>query len=474
MRVILRLTVLFLLASLLDVVGGSDVTAQRAVPEAREQVMLSFAPLVKQAAPAVVNIFTRKAVQQRGPSSPLFNDPFFRRFFGDSFDRVQPRERLENSLGSGVIVRPDGLIVTNFHVIEGADTIRVVLADRREFDAEILREDQQTDLAILKVDTGGETLPYIELGDSDKVEVGDLVLAIGNPFGVGQTVTSGIVSGLARTKIGISDFNFFIQTDAAINPGNSGGALLRMDGTLAGINTAIFSRSGGSQGIGFAVPSNMVRTVIAGAATGDALRRAWLGAKAGTVTADIANAIGLERPEGVILSDIHPEGPALRSGLRSGDIIIAVEGQPVFDEEGLRFRIATGLVGETSRLTVRRPDHIFEVDLFLEHPPEIPVRDERQLRGLHPLAGATVANLSPALAAEMGRDHFDAGVVVRDVASRSPAHRLEFRPGDVVVEVNGAKIDSVAVLLAAVAEERPQWKIKVRRAGRLFSLSISG
>ena len=247
-----------------------------------------------------------------------------------------------------------------------------------------------------------------------------------------------------------------------------------MDGSLAGINTAIFSRSGGSQGIGFAVPSNMVRTVIAGASTGDALRRAWLGARADTVTADIANAIGLVRPEGVILSDIHPDGPALRSGLKSGDIITAVEGQPVFDEEGLRFRIATGLVGETTRLTIRRPDRMFEVDLFLENPPEIPARDERQLRGSHPLAGATVANLSPALASEMGRDHFDSGVVVRDVASRSPAHRLEFRPGDVVVEVNGTKIESVAVLNAAVSAELPRWKITVRRGGRLFSLAISG
>lgn len=463
------------LAALLSVAfAAPDVFAQRAVPEAREQVMLSFAPLVKKASPAVVNIFTRKAVQQRGPSSPLFNDPFFRRFFGESFDRIEPRENVENSLGSGVIVRPDGLIVTNFHVIEGADTIRVVLSDRREFDAEILREDEQTDLAILKVYTDDEQLPYVELGDSDELEVGDLVLAIGNPFGVGQTVTSGIVSGLARTNVGISDFNFFIQTDAAINPGNSGGALLRMDGTLAGVNTAIFSRSGGSQGIGFAVPSNMVRTVIAGAASGDALRRAWLGAKADTVSAEIANAIGLDRPDGVILSDIHPEGPALRAGLKSGDIIVAVEDQPVFDEEGLRFRIATGVVGGTTKLRVRRPDRIFDVDLFLEHPPEIPARDEHQLRGAHPLAGATVANLSPALAAEMGRDHFDAGVIIRDIASRSPAHRLEFRPGDIVAEVNGQPIEFVSDLREATAAPQPRWNLKVRRAGRIFSLSISG
>lgn len=469
-----KLKTLFLTALLVGCVGVTAVHAQRTVPEAREQVMLSFAPLVKIASPAVVNIFTRKAVQQRGPSSPLFNDPFFRRFFGDSFDRVQPRERTENSLGSGVIVRPDGLIVTNFHVIEGADTIRVVLSDRREFDARILREDQQTDLAILQVDSGDEKLPYVELGDSDELEVGDLVLAIGNPFGVGQTVTSGIVSGLARTKVGITDFNFFIQTDAAINPGNSGGALLRMDGTLAGVNTAIFSRSGGSQGIGFAVPSNMVRTVIAGAASGDALRRAWLGAKADTVSVEIADAIGLERPDGVILSDIHPDGPAFRAGLKSGDIIIAVENQPVFDEEGLRFRIATGLMGKTTKLKVRRPDGLFEVDLLLEHPPENPAREEHQLRGPHPLAGATVANLSPALAAEMGRDHFDEGVVVRDIASGSPAHRLEFRPGDVVVEVNGRPIEFVADLRNETAEPRQRWSLKVRRAGRIFSLSISG
>jgi len=464
-----------ILAVLLGITTAVPIVwAQRAVPEAREQVMLSFAPLVKKASPAVVNIFTRKAVQQRGPSSPLFNDPFFRRFFGGSFNRVEPRENAENSLGSGVIVRPDGLIVTNFHVIEGADTIRVVLSDRREFDAEILREDEQTDLAILKVETSDEQLPYVELGDSDDLEVGDLVLAIGNPFGVGQTVTSGIVSGLARTKVGITDFNFFIQTDAAINPGNSGGALLRMDGTLAGVNTAIFSRSGGSQGIGFAVPSNMVRTVIAGAASGDALRRAWLGAKADTVSAEIANAIGLARPDGVILSDIHPEGPALRAGLKSGDIIVAVEEQPVFDEEGLRFRIATGLLGSTTKLKIRRPGRVFDVDLFLEHPPEVPARDEYQLRGAHPLAGATVANLSPALAAEMGRDHFDTGVVVRDIASRSPAHRLEFRPGDVVLEVNDRPIGLVSDLRDATAEPHPRWVLKVRRAGRIFSLSISG
>ena len=463
------------LVAALTIVSPSGASAQqRETPAAREQIMLSFAPLVREAAPAVVNIFTHKSVEQPNRPSPLFNDPFFRRFFGDAFNNRQPRQRQENSLGSGVIVRPDGLIVTNNHVIREADSIRVVLSDRREFDADILLADDRTDLAILRIDSDGEELPFIDLGDSDELEVGDLVLAIGNPFGVGQTVTSGIVSGLARTKVGISDFNFFIQTDAAINPGNSGGALLRMDGTLAGINTAIFSRSGGSQGIGFAVPSNMVRTVIAGASSGVSFRRAWLGAKSNTVTQDIAEAVGLERPNGVILADVHPDGPAKRAGLKSGDIIVAVGGQPVFDDEALRFRIATGQVGETTRLTVRRPDRMFDVDLLLEQPPENPPRNEVQLQGPHPLAGATVANLSPALAEEMGRDYFDTGVVIRDIASRSPAHRLQFRSGDVVVEVNGRAITKVGELRDAVAERQSRWDISVRRNGRRLSLSVSG
>jgi len=436
--------------------------------------MLSFAPLVRQASPAVVNVFTRKAVRSRGPASPLFNDPFFRRFFGDSLGPIRPRERVENSLGSGVIVRPDGLIVTNFHVIEGADAIKVVLSDRREFEATILREDERTDLAILKIDAGDETLPHIALGDSDDLEVGDLVLAIGNPFGVGKTVTSGIVSGLARTQVGISDFNFFIQTDAAINPGNSGGALLRMDGTLAGINTAIFSRSGGSQGIGFAIPSNMVRTVIDGAAAGEALRRAWLGASFETVTAEIAEAIGLPRPEGVILSDIHDQGPARRAGLRSGDIITAFNGQPVFDTEGLRFRVATGIVGDEVQLSVRRPGAVLELSLKLELPPETPPRNERVLEGRHPIAGATVANLSPAVAEEMGRDHFEQGVVVRAIASGSPAHRLSFQVGDVIFAVNDVEVETVAQIRMLTAAPAPQWTITVRRDGRLFTLAVAG
>ena len=290
-----RLTILwFAVCAGCAFMTGSLRADEPAVPSSREQITLSFAPLVKQVEPAVVNIYTRAVVQQR--TSPLFNDPFFRQFFGDALG--QPSQRTQNSLGSGVIVRSDGLVVTNVHVIEGAQEIKVVLSDGREFSATLVTSDDQSDLALLKVDPEGAALPVLPLGDSDALEVGDLVLAIGNPFGVGQTVTSGIVSALARTRVGISDYGFFIQTDAAINPGNSGGALVTMDGKLAGINTAIVSRSGGSVGIGFAIPANMVKSVIDAAGNGGRIVRPWIGATGQPVTAELAQGFGLAKPGG--------------------------------------------------------------------------------------------------------------------------------------------------------------------------------
>ncbi len=307
---------LALLATVVPLVSVPAHGATRQAPRSAEQVQLSFAPLVKRAAPAVVNIYARKVVRARA-ASPLFDDPFFRRFFGDDPFFGRPANRVQNSLGSGVIVGGDGLIVTNRHVIAGADEITVVLADRREFDAAILRTDERTDLSVLHIDTEGEVLPSLTLGDSDGLEVGDLVLAIGNPFGVGQTVTSGIVSALARTTVGVSDYRFFIQTDAAINPGNSGGALIDLDGRLVGINTAIFSRSGGSHGIGFAIPSNMVAAVVGGGLRGGRLVRPWLGAWGQSVTADLADSLGLARPIGVLIDNVHEGGPACRPAITS-------------------------------------------------------------------------------------------------------------------------------------------------------------
>lgn len=465
------LAALCALCALVATAGAQE--AVRRVPESHEQVTLSFAPLVKQAAPAVVNVFTTKTVREQRPVSPLLDDPFFRHFFGDQFGRE--RRRKENSLGSGVIVRPDGLVVTNHHVIEGADRIKVVLTDRREFEATIVKDDERTDLAVLKIEPpAGEELPFLELGDSDQLEVGDLVLAIGNPFGVGQTVTSGIVSALARTSVGITDYNFFVQTDAAINPGNSGGALLQMDGRLAGVNTAIFSRSGGSQGIGFAVPANMVRTVVDSVARDGRIRRPWLGARGQTVTAEIADALGLSRPAGVLISTIYPDGPADRAGLRSGDVVVALDDRPVFDEGALRFRHATGLLGRDATVTVLRNGEEITLTITREVAPEVPPRDETRLTGRHPLAGATVVNLSPAVSDELGLELSLSGVLVTEVNRRSVASRIGLRPMDIVLSVNGERVDAVAGLRELLAARASQWRISIRRGDRVLSVSVSG
>ncbi|WP_342241987.1 trypsin-like peptidase domain-containing protein, partial [Inquilinus sp. OTU3971] len=289
-------------AAVLLLLAGPAV-AEPVVPTSRAEIDLSFAPLVRSAAPAVVNIYARHMVVER--ANPLFDDPFFQRFFGDDMPGGRPRQRVENSLGSGVVVGSGGLVVTNHHVIKDADQITVVLSDRTEYEAELVLSDERTDLAFLKLkDLAGRSLPALPLGDSDALEVGDLVLAIGNPFGVGQTVTMGIVSAIARTAVGISDYDFFIQTDAAVNPGNSGGALIDMKGRLVGINTAIYSRTGGSLGIGFAIPANMLRSMMRAAETGQKVVRPWLGADGQAVDRSLAEAYGLDRPAGVLVNGV--------------------------------------------------------------------------------------------------------------------------------------------------------------------------
>ncbi len=446
---------------------------ERVVPQSREEIQLSFAPVVKTVAPAVVNIFASKTVAQR--RSPLFNDPFFRRFFGDDFGVFgRERARKENSLGSGVIVDATGLVVTNHHVIAGADEIRVVLADRREFAAELVLDDARTDLAVLQLDAAGAALPQAEFRDSDSIEVGDLVLAIGNPFGVGQTVTSGIVSATARTQVGVSDYSFFIQTDAAINPGNSGGALVTLDGRLIGINTAIYSRGGGSVGIGFAVPSNMVRTVVAAARGDGVLRRPWAGAQGQTVTGDLADAVGLERAGGVMVSEIFPGGPADRAGLTEGDVVLGVEGKPVGDAQALRFRLATLELGEQADLEVWRNGQRLTLGMSLEPAPETPPRNPTRLDGRHPLRGAVVANLSPALAEELELSGVWQGVVVLEVPGNATARRFGFRPGDVIHEVNRQQVRTVAQAAAALEAASGLWRMTVERNGRLRTVEFSG
>jgi Do/DeqQ family serine protease len=442
----------------------------RILPQGREQVQLSFAPVVKRTAPAVVNVFSRRTV--RSTASPLAQDPLFRRFFGENSPFAAPTERVQRSLGSGVIVGADGTIVTNHHVIKDADEITIVLADRREFEARVLRSDERVDLAALKIDTHGERLPFLELRDSDELEVGDMVLAIGNPFGVGQTVTSGIVSALARTGVGVSDFRFFIQTDAAINPGNSGGALVSLDGKLVGINTAIFSQSGGSIGIGFAIPSLMVRSVLAGAVSGGRIVRPWLGAAGQPVTAELAQSLSLPRPMGVLVKDVAPNSPAAKAGLRVGEVVQSINGHEVEDEEALRFRVATLPVGSTARIAVFRNGANREIEAVLTAPPEDPPRDTTDLAGTQPFAGARVANLSPALADELGVVTSARGVIILAVDRRSTAARLGFTDGDVIAAVNGKAVTSVAQLRDLLQQRPRQWQLQIRRGGKLLSLTV--
>ena len=457
-------------ATIVLVAGFGAAAQQISVPQSRAQIELSFAPVVKQAAPAVVNIYTRRVVESR--VSPFFNDPFFQRFFGDDLFLGQPRERIQNSLGSGVIVGADGLIVTNYHVIKNSDEITVVLADRREFAAQIVAGDERTDLALLRINTRGESLPTLKLRDSDELEVGDLVLAIGNPFGVGQTVTLGIVSAVARTTTGISDLGYFIQTDAAINPGNSGGALVTMDGRLVGINTAIYSRDGGSIGIGFAIPSNMVATVIAAEASGGRIVRPWIGVTGQAVTSDLAEALGLPRPSGVLINDLYPGGPAAKAGLEVGDVIVAINGRPVEDPGALRFRLATLPVGGVAEITVLRNGREITLTVPLIGAPEVPPRNETVIGGRNPLTGATVANLSPALAEELSLDNAWRGVVILAMERRSVAARAGLEPGDILLKVNGREIRAVEDLIAALEGTR-RWEITFRRDGRVRAIIIS-
>src|SRR5262247_2589219 len=331
---------------------GADVSAQdRRVPASPNEVRLSYAPVVQRAAPAVVNVYAARAVANR---NPFMDDPIFRRFFGVPGGGM-PSEQLQRSLGSGVLVDAGGLVVTNNHVIEGATEVKVSLHDKREFEAEIVLKDQRSDLAVLRIRGQGERFPAIDFADSDALQVGDIVLAIGNPFAVGQTVTHGIVSAVARTQVGITDYQFFIQTDAAINPGNSGGALVDLSGKLVGINTAIFSRSGGSQGIGFAIPANMVKVVVASARTGGkAVKRPWLGARLQAVTPEIAESMGLKRPTGALVSNVTANSPAASAGIKAGDLILSVDGQDVDDPNAFDYRFGTKALGGSARLEILR------------------------------------------------------------------------------------------------------------------------
>jgi Do/DeqQ family serine protease len=442
---------------------------QREVPQSRDAVRLSYAPIVKRTAPAVVNVYVRGRTQVQ----TQFDDPFFRRFFGERFG--MPQERLQSSLGSGVIVSADGIVVTNTHVIKtgGTAEIRVVLSDKREFDAKVIQQDDKTDIAVLRITGGDGRFAYLEFEDSDSLEVGDVVLAIGNPFGVGQTVTHGIVSALARSEIGKSDASVFIQTDAAINPGNSGGALVDMAGRLVGINTAIFSRSGGSHGIGFAIPSNLVKLYADSAVSGRKVERPWLGARLDAVTRDVADGLGLERPTGAIVTRVHAASPAAAARLEPGDVIIAVDGHEIGDPRGLHYRLATRGVGNTATLDVMRNAKRMTMEVRLEPAPKPGKDDVRNLAGQHPFDGVRVATLLPALSDELGIGD-DSGVVVVQVRPGSLAARLGFRPGDVVTQVGDKDIGTLAALDEVLKTRPREWQVAIKRGGKILTLQVPG
>ena len=438
----------------------------RRVPASAAELQLSFAPVVKRVAPAVVNVYAARVVENR---NPFMNDPLFRQFFG-----AVPREQVLRSLGSGVIVDPAGLVVTNYHVIEGASEVKVALSDKREFDAEIMLKDEHSDLTILRLKGVNERFPVLDFADSDALAVGDVVLAIGDPFGVGQTVTHGIVSALARTQVGISDYQFFIQTDAAINPGNSGGALVDLNGKLVGINTAIYSRSGGSQGIGFAIPANMVRVVVASAKGGSAaVKRPWLGAKLQQVTPEIAESLGLKRPTGALVANVLPAGPASRAGIKTGDVIVSIDGIVVDDPNSFDYRFATKPLGGSAQIALLRQGRDMSVTVGLESAPDTP-REEVEIKARSPFLGATVANLSPALADELRLDAQVQGVVIVGVADGSEAQSVGFRKGDIVVSVNSQKIEKSADLDRVTRAGSRLWRVIINRDGQHISAMFSG
>ncbi|MDP4023771.1 Do family serine endopeptidase [Methylobacterium sp. NEAU 140] len=453
---------------------AKDGTA-KAVPLSKTDVQLSFAPVVKRAAPSVVNVYASH-VEKRSNARASAMDEFMRRFFGEPEGGRGPRgDRAQRSLGSGVLVDGSGLVITNAHVIDNMNEVRIALSDRREFEAAILLRDPRTDLAVVKIKTPPAGLTPMPFGDADALEVGDFVMAIGNPFGVGQTVTQGIVSALARTQVGSADYQYFIQTDAAINPGNSGGALVDLRGQLVGINTAIYSQSGGSHGIGFAIPVSMVKAVVDAARDGlTVVRRPWLGARIQSVSPDIADSMGLDHPTGVLVASLQAKSPAEEAGLKRGDLILTVDGQTVDDPEAFGYRFALkGIQGQT-RFGILRGTGRQTVTVKLGPAPETRPRDVLKVRTRSPFLGATVVNTSPAVAEDLQVDFPVEGVAVQAVDDNSFAARAGLQKGDVVVSVNGMPVATTKDLDRITRSSFNAWEIAINRGGEVLTSYFSG
>lgn len=432
------------------ILASGVASAQTEVPDSQMQIQLSFAPVVKEAAPAVVNIYAKRLVNVR--SNPFRNDPFFDNLFRDF---GAPRQREESSLGSGVILSDDGIVVSNYHVVGQATDIRVVLTDRREFSARVLLADEESDLAILQMDEA-DGLQALELRDSDSVEVGELVLAIGNPFGVGQTVSSGIVSGLARSGVAMGNARgYFIQTDAPINPGNSGGALVDVGGRLIGINTWILSRSGGSNGIGFAIPSALVAEFVAQARAGkDRFTRPWAGLSGQPVMADMAESLGLDRPGGIVISQVHDQSPFIAAKIQPGDVIVAVDGLAVNTPAEMIYRMSVAGMGDTARISIIRGGATQDITVSLIPAPDSPARAEVQTGQGAAIPGMTLSNINPAVIDEYGMSLSASGVLVVDPGRAG--RRAGLRRGDILRGINDTDATDTQTA-TALLEERMRW-----------------
>lgn len=453
----------------LSLIAASPISAETRVPVSQAEISLGFAPLVKKSAPAVVNIYAKIVTEQRQRTT-FSDDPFFDEFFR-GYSKPQPR--VQNSLGSGVILSADGIVVSNYHVVGMATEISVVTTDRREFKARVVLADQDSDLAILQLD-GADGLPYLDLRNSDEVEVGELALAIGNPFGVGQTVSSGIISGLARTAMATGQgFGYYIQTDAAINPGNSGGALIDVNGDLIGINTRILSRSGGSNGIGFAIPANLVQEFVDQARTGaEEFQRPWAGMSGQPVDADLANSLDMHMPEGMVISDLHADSPFARAGFKVGDVIIAVDGQVVNSPSEMAFRMSVAGMGGHAQISRLRGTEQAQLDVEMMAAPNVPPADAVQLTDKTVLPGLTVARINPAVTLKLGLPLAAKGIVITDPGQHGA--RVGLRAGDIVETINGAAVSTgmdVATSLAT-SGQRQQLQLSLLRGGQRLNLQF--
>ena len=442
---------------------SSIAFAKDTVPKSETEIKLSFVPLVKQAAPAVVNIYAKRIIEER--RSPFSRDPFFRDFFRN-FGQLQPR--VQNSLGSGVILSADGYVVSNYHVVGGATDIRVVLNDGREISGNVILSDQESDLAVLKLNSD-EVLPYLELRKSDTVEVGELVLAIGNPFGVGQTVTNGIISGLARTGIASgSAKGYFLQTDAPINPGNSGGALIDISGALIGVNTSILSRSGGSNGIGFAIPADLVRQFLIQAKEGrTSFIRPWAGMRGQPITFEMAASLGLPAMSGMIISELHELSPFSLAGIQVGDIITKVDGLDINSPEEMLYRMSVGGIGTTVDVSYFSQSIIKSLKIDLVEMPNVKA-EQVTLGPKFIFLDLHISELTPEFQSKFGLSFSSKGLVVLDPGRI--AGRLGLRSGDLLQEINGKSVETVDEAMSSIGSLKGTGSITIRRSGRRISL----